>query len=370
MVTILLTLIFLRPFISSLAFPETNVAYCLILFSLLAIWVLTKGLKIKRLLPLKISLSLFCLAVAVSLLVAKNITASANELYKYVSAILLFIIASSFNEKEKINTIKTIVVAGLVISLLAIYQYCLGFHNITGYLTRQKISDPFTWDIIGRRRVFLPFVTPNTLAGYLVMVMPLALTIKKKIWFLFPMAVALILTKSLGGFFSLLIALSLYFYLKGGIDRKKIAVFTATVIIAAILFFIRSNTATVHTHPLFSSLMRWHYWKETLLLIRQSPVLGVGLGNFNLYFSRYAHNSYLQIWAEMGILGLFGFLGIVFASLAECVKKLKPLTNNCNSIKIGLLTSAAAFLIHNLIDFSFFLPEVSLVWWVILGLLL
>jgi hypothetical protein len=40
-----------------------------------------------------------------------------------------------------------------------------------------------------------------------------------------------------------------------------------------------------------------------------------------------------------------------------------------NKEKLVITACLAAFALHNLYDFSFFLPEVNLIWWAILGLL-
>lgn len=98
-------------------------------------------------------------------------------------------------------------------------------------------------------------------------------------------------------------------------------------------------------------------------MITAHPFVGVGLGNFNLNQTRYAHNSYLQIWAEIGLLGIVSFLWLVITVLKCGLKSLKN-----DRIRIaGLLSANIIFLAHNFIDFSFFLPEVVFLWWVILG---
>jgi len=198
------------------------------------------------------------------------------------------------------------------------------------------------------------------------MVMPLALVIKNRIWFLLPMAAALILTKSLRAFF-FTYCLRLYYYLKGGLDRRKNCRFYRND-------HNHCNCATYPVKylsgaypPLIFLVNALHYWKRHW---RWSDhlVIGVGLGNFNLYLSRYAHNSYCRS-GRNGDTGTGRFPGISLY-LCECAKKLKRIDANRDYIKYGAPYFAAVFLIHNLIDFSFFLPEVSLVWWVILGLLL
>ena len=373
MLTVWLTLIFIRPFIAALAFPKLNSAYSLILLLFLASWTIAKGFPSKRALPLKFAPTAFCLVLAISICASKNMVISANELYKYATGLLLFITAASFNHKERANTLKVIVWAGLVISLIALNQYFFEFKVVLNYITKHRITSPFAMDLISQKRVFSPFVTPNVLAGFLIMVIPLALTLKKRVLFLPPMLLALILTESLGGLIGLFLVLILYYCLRGKIYTKKIIFFTVSIITALILIilFIRSNASSQHTRPLFSLSMRWAYWKQTLGIIMKSPISGAGLGNFDLRFTRYAHNSYLEIWAEMGILGLISFLWLVFVSFAACLQNLRAQPSaSRDHTSVGLLVSSAAFLIDNLINFTFFLPEVALVWWVIMGLMI
>lgn len=137
------------------------------------------------------------------------------------------------------------------------------------------------------------------------------------------------------------------------------------MIIGAVLIS-RLMVQKLHAQPLFSAVMRLNYWQDTLRIIKLHPWLGIGPGNFNLAQSRYTHNSYLQVWAEMGILGIISFLWLAIAVLKSSLKNIKnPLHK---ALTIPLLIANVIFLLHNLVDFSFFLPEVSLIWWVILGL--
>lgn len=78
--------------------------------------------------------------------------------------------------------------------------------------------------------------------------------------------------------------------------------------------------------------VRFAIWADTISLIKEHPLLGVGLGNLKVHFptvqkeslflyTQYlkdAHNDYLQIWAELGLIGLslfiffIGSLGVFF----------------------------------------------------------
>lgn len=369
MLVVLLTLIFIRPFISSLAFPYLNSLYSALFLIFLITWVIYKGISLKKIPALKYPLILFSLALIISVAFSTDKLNSLKELYKYTSGILLFLIVASLTEKNRIYVIRTIVFAGLIISLLAIYQYFFGLQHILNYISREKISGPFALDYLSRKRVFFPFVTPNTLGGYLAMIIPLALINKNRTWFIIPLSFALLLTRSLGALLSIFLALVIYFYLQGKPEKRKVIFLLGLLIAIAAVFIARAATQKQHLQPVFSTVMRLNYWKDTLRIIKASPLVGVGLGNFNLAHSRYAHNSYLQIWAEMGILGLISWLWIIFASFKSGFQKLRA-SENQYYIIAGLASASVAFLAHNLIDFSFFLLEVSLIWWVISGLIL
>lgn len=368
MLVILLILIFIRPFISSLAFPYTNLIYSTLLLGFLSIWIAIKKIDWNEIKPIRWPLMLFIIALAISLILSKNIIISVRELYKYATGILLFCVSFSLSDKQKNRFILYITVAGLVISVLAIYQYLFGFQHLLTYVAKKSIVDPFTLDYISRRRSFFPFVTPNTLAGYLAMVIPLSLIYKNRLWFIIPMALALFLTKSLGALLSIFLGLTLYLYLRGKLKKKGIFFLSGSLIIIGLVLISRFATQKLHTQPIFSVAMRLNYWQDTLKIINLHPLVGVGLGNFNLVYSRYAHNSYLQIWVEMGILGIISFLWLVIAIIKSGLKKFNDPIYKLQIL--ALITANIVFLAHNFVDFTFFLPEISLIWWVILGLLL
>ncbi|MCX5714835.1 MAG: hypothetical protein NT033_08585, partial [Candidatus Omnitrophica bacterium] len=170
MLTILLILIFIRPFVSSLAFPYTNYFYSIILAAFLAGWVIFKKASLKNVKNIAYPILLFALALIISVTFSQNRLNSFSELYKYVTGMLLLFFGATLAEKNKKQTINIIVCSGVIISILAIYQYFFGFKHVLEYLSRHGITSNFTLDYIRRKRVFFPFVTPNILAGYLTMI--------------------------------------------------------------------------------------------------------------------------------------------------------------------------------------------------------
>lgn len=370
MLIILLSLIFVRPFICSLAYLSLNYAYSITLLAFLIFWLVHNYREppFKRLNHIKYPLVLFCLAVIISVSFSVNKVNSLGELYKYAGGLLLLVISASLEEKNKGYLIYSITSCALIISILAIYQFLFGFKSLSSYVIKQQISDPFVLDYISRKRVFFPFVTPNILGGYLAMIIPLCFTHKYKVLFIAPMSIALILTKSMGALLVLYIGLAAYFYLSGMLKTKQILFLLGILITIILTFALRTFIQKEHTQPLFSTLTRFNYWLDTLAVIVKSPITGTGLGNFNLAQSRYAHNSYLQVWAEMGILGAASFVWLILSVLRAGKNYLRA-SSEKNQIA-GLLAANSIFLLHNFIDFTFFLPEVALIWWAIAGLLI
>jgi len=364
MLSILLTIVFIRPFISSLAFPYADLIYTIVLFLFFAFWIIyKKGLSVTRIQALKHPFALLSIFLLISFAFSTNKLISLQEFYKYAGGIILFLIVQSLADKDKPPVARTILLVGLIISVIAIYQYFFGLRHTIEYMNKYKITDNFVLGTLQSKRIFFPFVTPNILAGYLCMIIPLALLYKDKLLFIFPIATAILLTGSVGALFSIFLGTIIYLYLQKRINGKKIAFLFMLLAVIGITFCLRSTTQKQHLQPMFSFYTRLDYWKEALKIILHHPLTGIGIGNFNLLQSRYAHNSYLQLGAEIGILGLIFFVWLI-------IKIIRDGLRNGTAYKNVFLFAITVFLFHNLFDFSFFLPEVSFIWWVILGLLL
>jgi O-antigen ligase len=243
-----------------------------------------------------------------------------------------------------------------------------------------KISDTFVKEFLERKRAFSPFISPNLLANYLVMIIMLCLGIvihkikREKPDYLFfitllclPISMlTLFLTKSIGGWISLIFSIILFLFLGKLLNKKTIFIVFILILLLGGVWTIRINKEEHFTQPSFSLTKRISYWTETIKIILQHPFKGIGLGNFSLKETVFAHNSYLQIWAEMGLLGLLMWLTIIFLFIKKGLRNIHY--ERENYYKLGLFLSGASFLIHNFIDFSFFVPQASFLWWVILGL--
>ncbi|MFA6217654.1 MAG: O-antigen ligase family protein [Candidatus Omnitrophota bacterium] len=317
--------------------------------------------------PIALPILLFCLSLIISVAFSLVKLNSIAELSKYTSGILILFLAATFTSRQKSLCIHAMVIFALIVSLAAMYQYFFGYLNLLHYVRMHGIKAPYIIETLNQNRAYFPFVSPNMLGGYVGMFIPLTLINPKKSWYMIPLVLTLLLTRSFGAIASTFLGLCLYIVLQIK-DRKIVmALLGSLLLILGIVAIMRTTTAKVHIQPIFSTLARMNYWKETFTIIFKAPFTGIGIGNFNLPQTRFAHNSYLQIWAEMGITGLLAFIWLVAGSCKKAMGSIR-LSRENQRTTIAVLSCVSVFLIHNLIDFTFFLPEVAMAWWLLLGI--
>ncbi len=123
-------------------------------------------------------------------------------------------------------------------------------------------------------------------------------------------------------------------------------------------------------------------WKDTLGMIRDFPVFGVGLGcwpeifphyqrpPWYAFFSRKVENDYLQLIAETGIAGLALFIWFAFAVVRKLKNAALRLSVRQLPLYVGLLAGLAALAVHEVFDFSFQTPANAFLATILLGLAL
>ena len=369
--TLFLALLACRPFLSSMASPREDIAFSCI-FVVISMLLLRKN----DLLLFKDSAyffaSLFLIAILISLSLSQDLEKSFSEFYKYAAYFMAFLAVGSFNSQERKTLLNILILSCTLVSLYALRWLIGGLFSTLDYLRGLGITDGFAVEYLSRGRAFVPFPTPSALAGYLILLAPLSAALlletgknilksSTSLLAVILISIALLATQSIGGFLSLVLSTAVFLCARKKWQAKKIIIpFLCGLILSGFgLILLRNTSAHIFNTPLFSLINRSSYWKEAMNVISQHPFAGVGLGNYPFFKSISPHNSYLQIWAEIGILGLISFVGLAYRTLA----KQKGSWNN--ALWIGSL----AFLIHNLVDFTFFQPEVSLLWWVVAALL-
>ena len=129
----------------------------------------------------------------------------------------------------------------------------------------------------------------------------------------------------------------------------------------------------------FTRLALWH---SAARMIAAHPILGVGLDNFLYQYPRYIlaearnepdlshpHNFVLDLWTRIGIFGLAAFVWLEVVFFRQAARVIKLSSGYERSVAIGLVASMVDCLVHGLVDNSYFLIDLSLVFWLSLGLM-
>ena len=333
---------------------------------------------------LKLPLFLFLIAATFSVFISANQIAAAGIWKAYFIEPLLFFMIFLYTIKNQIQLKKVIRFLGLTV--LAIGAFAV-VQKLTGVL----IPNPF-WADEATRRVTTFFGYPNANALLVVPVVLLTLsnllTDKKKAIQIFNLAVLVLgaltvfLAKSTGGLIGLLAGF--VFIL---LFHKKTRLATLLVILAVSLGlnfslpvkkkigYTLAKASETHL-PLDASdfHIRAQQWRETTAMLLDTPVFGAGLAGYqnlvapyhqnpHVEIYLYPHNFFLNFWTETGFLGLISIIWILIVFFILAAKNPNILTLTAASAMIGLL-------VHGLVDVPYFKNDLSVLFWIIIGLMI
>jgi O-antigen ligase len=245
--------------------------------------------------------------------------------------------------------------------------------------------------------VFGPFANRNHFAGYIEMLVmvPVALIItrgvRKEVRGLYGfaavfMGTAVLLSLSRGGTISLaagmifLALVSVRMTRKNGLKasntpsvlkRVGAIVLIAVAIILVVMWVGAEDVINRASDSLGPENTRGLVWRDTWAMIRQNPIVGVGLGAFETAYPiygqtdgrlaiSYAHNDYLQVLADTGFVGgliALWFLLMVFRALVRAMKSSDPLLAG---LAAGCGGGLVSILVHSLLDFNLQIPSNAL----------
>jgi O-antigen ligase len=224
----------------------------------------------------------------------------------------------------------------------------------------------------------------NLFAGYLLLIIPLvivaAVTLRRR-WTR-PVAAAatiiygaaLVATLSRSGLLGLVAgAVTLTVLLPE--KRKQIGALAGALLIASFLagmvgpFADRLAEAGANATSLDGRLL---IWGPAVQIFADHFVLGIGVGNFAHVIGdrslSHAHNLFLNIAAERGVLGLAAF-GIVIAALFRTLATAFRRTAGTASrvLSAGLIASFVGFFAHSLFDATYYDYKILLLFWLLVG---
>jgi len=297
----------------------------------------------------------------------------------YFSATLVFI-----DTPRRLRLIvRTIMIFGFFLAIFGLSQSVISPTRV--YWIRE----------LSQSTAFGPFINRHHFAGYmeLTLALPLGLLFagavdkEKRLIYLFVaalMGVALVMTSSRGGVVSL-IAEILFFVVVTGLWRKenhreskrrsrlrsaaaKVALGLALVVslfVGVLLlggdWSLNRLVDSVNTDD--PTTGRTHFWSVTVEMIKAHPFVGTGLGAFGVIYTRFdsrnglmrleqAHNDYLQILSDGGIIGAFLGLAFVVLLFRRAFQRMRSRDVFRSGVALAALGGCFAVLVHSFFDFT------------------
>ena len=329
----------------------------------------------------------FLFLSAFSLVNAHEVSWGLRKLFFLLSFFPLYLVlAALIDSEEKILRLTKYVVFGsFALAIVGIFQFLLqfvfSFDTLFRFWTRfvlppflgasfaQSVADyPSIFVNIGGHtmmRAVAVFPDPHMLSFYLGMTAPLAIGLalvlpKRRTFFFIAAATILLadlLTFSRGGYLGLiggslfLLALQ-YRQWSARIKKTIVAVFMLiTIIIIASPIGTRLSSSFDTSEG--SNQGRLAMWRAAVDSIGEHPLIGVGLGNYSLAVKPsaayrdpiYAHNLFLDIAAETGIINALMFLTLLLTSAYALFKRSEK-----SSFFLWPAVSLVIFATHSLVE--------------------
>jgi putative inorganic carbon (HCO3(-)) transporter len=122
---------------------------------------------------------------------------------------------------------------------------------------------------------------------------------------------------------------------------------------------------------------RLHYWEAAVRIIKDHPLTGIGLNTYakvikeySPRYPNYAHNSYLQVAAELGLPGLAVVLWVLAGPLIFALRKIRTITDPLWSGILGAMAAGyIALLAESALDTTFYSVQLSMMVWIMMALL-
>jgi len=297
----------------------------------------------------------------------------------------------------------------LLVRTITIFGFLLAIFGLTQSFTTSKV---YWIRELPQSQPFGPFINRHHFAGYmeLAIALPLgllfsgALEKEKRFIYLFAvglMSVALIMTNSRGGLISL-IAEIMFLVAVGGLRRRHtrrrtterkagikgaairagLALALVVVVLGAVTFLggesgLSRLLGSINTDD--PSTGRTHFWAVTVDIIKTHPILGIGLGAFSVVYTGYdsrnglfrleqAHNDYLQVLSDGGIVG--AALGLFFVISLFRMGFARRATHDRfrRGVATGALAGCFAVLVHSFFDFTLHTTSNSLLFLILAAL--
>lgn len=335
--------------------------------------------------PVYIPIIVYGIIILIGTVTSINPVGSFRDLtIHFVSLGLVFVMINTIDSLEDFNILLTFVVfSATIVALIGLYQYIVGVPIDAAWVDVENNPDI-------KARVYSVFGNPNVLAEYLIMTIPLSISLfwytkkaHKKLLFLGTSAIlilSLILTLSRGGWIGFAFSALVFVILV----EKRLLLSIIPISLAGVFFLpqsILNRILSIGNFADSSNAYRITMWKITMDIIRDHPIAGVGFGHlpFKETFETYirtmptyhAHNTYLEIAAELGIPGLIAFLFLLFVIFKYGIQRLISQENRYIRIMAaGAFSGLAGLMAHGAVENVIYLTRIIIYFWILIGFIL
>ncbi|MGO9604262.1 MAG: O-antigen ligase family protein [Candidatus Binataceae bacterium] len=345
------------------------------------------------------------------------------------AALFLLVLGCARSESKRAHRfVRTMAIAvlaiGLLIAALGLVNRALWNGKVLWILT------PRDWGAGGLidMRASGPFVNPDDFANYLALILPLALAgalynvplkyDRRLTGFrilgataAFVIASAILLSLSRAGWIAAAVGVFTFFLLvsgpwptrrnagergpesgqhRSGVSRVlRPLLLGGGMLVVLILFAVvvvgpmmaGGITARVDTTSHDASVAaRFMIWRDSFGMIRDFPIFGVGLGGWPVIFPRYqsgpwfplvyrqAHNDYVQLIAETGLLGLALVVWILVPVCKRLSAARRDLAPENWPLFAALVSALPAMAVHEFFDFCFHIPANAILFTLLVAL--
>ncbi len=245
--------------------------------------------------------------------------------------------------------------------------------------------------------IYGPYVNHNHYAGLMEMLAPIPLVLS--LTHLAPsrisaaaavaaavMVVTIFLSGSRGGMLAImaeLIILSAFLVKQKRGLRTAIGIGLFLVIVVGLLTWVGGEEVVKRMATLTSSHsditgdVRAYINRDGLRMFLKKPVLGWGLGTFPVVYPQFrtfytnffvneAHNDYLQMLVETGLLGFATMLWFVATLYAHAIKKIGNWTGEISgAVALSCVLGLSGILVHSAVDFNLQIPANAALFYVL-----
>jgi O-antigen ligase len=319
--------------------------------------------------------------------------------------LLLLGLVRAINRQDTVQFTRGLCILGVALAVEGIAQLALWDGRIYGF-----------WTPVEGRNPFGPFVNRNHFAGWMLMALPLAMSYfcgrvsrgmqgvppgwrNRLIWFSSPgasetilvgfavlvMALGLALTTSRSGVLGLIAALAISGWFVAThhptVRRRMIAAAYLGFVLVAAIGWVGVDRIAVRFTSDATMGNRIPIWTDTLRIAGRFPLVGTGLNTYDTSTLLYqtviptvhlaqAHNDYLQVLAEGGVLVSVPAVVLVIVIVGTIRRRFRGLATESTDywIRVGAVTGIAAMALQEIGEFSLQMPGNAVLFVVLLAI--